>query len=283
VNEQELVRRMVGRELADLYGSRAAPMGNECLRVESAGREGAFSGISFTLRRGEILGLAGLAGAGRTEFARGLFGAEPFDAGRTYLDGQPVRIRSPHDAIRNHLAYLTEDRRRDGLFLDMTVRDNCAASSLSCFATSRGLMDEQAMTDFAEYQRVQFDIATPSTRQRVGNLSGGNQQKVLLAMWMGVKPRVLIVDEPTRGVDVGARSDIYHRLRELAATGVGILLISSDLPELLGLSDRILVMRGGRLAGEFARDQATEEGIIACASGIGAPSSNRTGDSSGWN
>ena len=280
VSEEELVRRMVGRELADMYGSRATPIGEECLRVESAGREGVFSDISFALRGGEILGLAGLAGAGRTEFARGLFGAEPLDTGEIRLDGQPVRIRGPHDAIRHHLAYLTEDRKGQGLFLGMTVRDNCAAPSLSCFATPRGLMDERAMTDFAEYQRVQFNIATPSTRQRVGNLSGGNQQKVLLAMWMGVKPRVLIVDEPTRGVDVGARSDIYHRLRELAATGVGILLISSDLPEILGLSDRVLVMRNGRMAGEFTRGQATEENIIACASGLAAPTSQATGVSS---
>jgi ABC-type sugar transport system ATPase subunit len=151
----------------------------------------------------------------------------------------------------------------------MTVRQNCVAACLDTFANRAGLLDERAITDFAEQRREQFNIVTPTVHQQVGNLSGGNQQKVLLAMWMGVRPQFLIIDEPTRGVDVGARSEIYHRLRDLSARGVGILMISSDLPEILGLSDRVLVMRGGRIVREFEAKDASEENIIAYATGLG--------------
>ncbi|MBM4019274.1 MAG: sugar ABC transporter ATP-binding protein [Planctomycetes bacterium] len=260
--EQSLVRSMVGRDLANIYGERQSEVGPEVLRVREACGE-RFSGVSFSLRRGEILGVAGLVGAGRTELARALLGAPPMTAGTVALDGRPVRIRSPADGIAAGLAYLTEDRKQDGLFLDMTVRANCVAPSLADFAGRLGWMDERRIDRFAEDSRRRLRIATPGIAQRVRNLSGGNQQKVLLAMWMGARPKVLIVDEPTRGVDVGARSEIYGLLRQLAAAGAAILMISSDLPEILGLSDRILVMRQGRLAGEFLRGQATAETIIA--------------------
>jgi ABC-type sugar transport system ATPase subunit len=157
----------------------------------------------------------------------------------------------------------------------MSIRDNCVAPSLDCFANRLGWMSERDVDAFAANSRIQFNIVTPDLRRPVRTLSGGNQQKVLLSMWMGIQPRVLIVDEPTRGVDVGARGEIYALLRSLAAAGVGILLVSSDLLEILGLSDRILVMRQGRLAGEFARAEATEENVIACAAGVGAPAAAR--------
>ena len=269
VSEEDLVRRMVGRELVDHYGCRGAEPGEERFRVEGATRAGRFAGVSFGVRRGEIVGMAGLAGAGRTEMARALFGADPLDAGRLTLDGKPIQVRSPADAIRHGIGYLTEDRKEEGLFLDMSVRANCVAAGLPRFATRAGLMDEAAVTAFAARSVREFRIATPDIRQRVVRLSGGNQQKVLLSMWLAVEPRVLIVDEPTRGVDVGARSDIYHRLRALAAAGVAILMVSSDLPEILGMSDRVLVMRAGRLVGELAAADATEERIIACAAGVG--------------
>jgi ABC-type sugar transport system ATPase subunit len=266
--EASLIKLMVGRDIADIYGERESEIGEVYFCVEGASGEG-FREVSLSLRRGEILGLAGLVGAGRTELARGLVGIEPMGKGTVRLDGETLRIHSPAEAIRHRVAYLTEDRKDQGLFLRMTVRDNCVAPSLRAFAGALGLMDEGRVDAQAEESRRKFNIITPGIRQQVRNLSGGNQQKVLLAMWMGIRPRVLVVDEPTRGVDVGARSEIYALLRALAATGVGILMISSDLLEVLGLTDRIVVMRGGRIAGEFSRAQATEEKIIACASGVG--------------
>lgn len=269
VTEEEIVRKMVGRELIDMYGRRETPVGPECFRIEGGRRGGAFRDISFAVSRGEIVGMAGLAGAGRTELARAVFGAEPLDEGRLYVDRKPVTIRSPAQAIANRIGYLTEERKDQGLFLRMSIRQNCVAPILKSFANRWGLMDEKAIADQAVRRKAEFAIAAPSIHQKVGALSGGNQQKVLLAMWIGAGPVLLIADEPTRGVDVGAKSEIYRRLRALAAEGVGILLISSGLPEVLGLSDRILVMRDGRIAGRFDADEATEEKLIACATGVG--------------
>ena len=268
VTEEDLVRKMVGRELADMYGSRTTPVGEERFRLAgSAGVLTRSEGISFSVRAGEIVGIAGLAGAGRTELARAIFGLDQL-SGKAFLDGRPISIRSPEDAIANRIAYMTEDRKDDGLFLDMTIRENCAAPNLRGFGGRLGLMNEKAVTQLAEDSCNRFNIVTPSAWQTVGLLSGGNQQKVLLSMWIGIRPLLLIADEPTRGVDVGAKSEIYHMLRKLAAEGVAIILISSDLPEILGMSDRILVMRSGRLAAEFAADEATEEKVIGCAAGV---------------
>jgi len=190
------------------------------------------------------------------------------ERGEIILDGRTLSIASPKDAIEAGIGYLTEDRKVQGLFLDMAIRDNCIAPHLVDFTNHLRMMNEDAINDFAYKCRRDFNIVTPSIKQQVRNLSGGNQQKVLLSMWMGIKPRVLIVDEPTRGVDVGAKSEIYRLLRQLAATGVGIIMISSDLPEVLGLSDRILVMREGRIVGEFSAEEATEEKVVACATGV---------------
>ena len=270
VTEEDLVKKMVGRELADMYGMRTFLAGKERFRLEAPGSAGVLTrsgGVSFSVMAGEIVGIAGLAGAGRTELARAIFGCEPLD-GKVFLDGKPISIRSPEDAIANRIAYLTEDRKDDGLFLDMTIRENCAAPSLREFGGRLGFVDERAMTTFAEDFCGRFNIVTPSPWQTVGLLSGGNQQKVLLSMWIGIRPLLLIADEPTRGVDVGAKSEIYHLLRKLASEGVAIILISSDLQEILGMSDRILVMRNGALAGEFAGSQATEEAIISAAAGV---------------
>jgi ABC-type sugar transport system ATPase subunit len=275
LTEDAIIRRMVGRTLGSIYGERNCKIGPKYFRVEGAAG-GRFSGVSLALRRGEILGVAGLVGSGRTELARALFGAEPLASGTVALDGRPLRIRSPSHAIAAGIGYLTEDRKDQGLFLRMTVRDNCIAPSLSRFAGQLGMMDERLIGEFAEAACSRFGIITPSVRQTVRNLSGGNQQKVLLAMWMGIAPKVLIADEPTRGVDVGAKSEIYRLLRQLAASGVGIILISSDLLEILGLADRIIVMRQGGIAGEFGRHEATEENIIACAAGMGLESPPKT-------
>jgi ABC-type sugar transport system ATPase subunit len=268
VTEEQLVQMMVGRELVDMYGRRDYDIGEVYFSVKGARRGKDFADVSFSLRRGEILALAGLVGSGRTEVGRAIFGAEPLEQGEIILGGRSLSIASPKDAIQAGVGYLTEDRKAQGLFLDMAIRDNCIAPHLVDFANNLRMMDEDAITDFAHQCRRNFNIITPSIKQQVRNLSGGNQQKVLLSMWMGIKPEVLIVDEPTRGVDVGAKSEIYRLLRQLAATGVGIIMISSDLPEVLGLSDRILVMREGRIAGEFSAEEATEEKVVACATGV---------------
>ncbi len=268
VTEEDLVRKMVGRDITDMYGSPLAPPLDECFRIENASRAGVFKNISFSILKGQIVGLAGLSGAGRTALARSIFGIEPIDTGSIFMQGKPVKISSPTMAIRNRIAYITEDRKEQGLFLDMTIRENCVAPSLNCFTERYGLIDENAVSDFAEYYRINLNIVTPDIRQKVANLSGGNQQKVLLSMWMGIKPLLLIVDEPTKGIDVGAKNEIYRLLRQLAAEGVAILLISSDLLEILGLSDRILVIRTGSIVAEFTRQQATEENIIAAASEV---------------
>jgi ABC-type sugar transport system ATPase subunit len=268
VTEEDLIRNMVGRELVNMYGARQTPIGDTFFRIENAGRANAFSDVSFTLRRGEILGMAGLVGAGRTEIARAIAGVEPIDRGRIQLDGAGIAVKSPRQAIARGIGYLTEDRKEQGLFPGLGLRENIAAPSLARFAGPFGLMRDRAITQFAAAARDQFKIAAPSLRRPVFQLSGGNQQKALLAAWVGTQPKLLIVDEPTRGVDVGAKSDIYARIRELAAAGIGILVISSDLPELLGLCDRILVIRAGRIAGEFDRQSATEETVIACAAGV---------------
>jgi ABC-type sugar transport system ATPase subunit len=270
VNEEELARLMVGRPLANIYGTRTAPIGAEVLRLEDGACGELVRHANLCVHQGEILGLAGLVGAGRTELARALFGAEPLTAGRMLLHGRPVRIRSPRQAIAHGIAYVTEDRKGQGLFLKMTLRENCVTPNLAGFASGLGLLRERAVSAFAQESRQRYRIVTPDLRQQVRNLSGGNQQKVLLAMWLGIRPALLLVDEPTRGVDIGARSEIYQLLRESAARRVAILLISSELPELLGLCDRIAVMRQGLIAGLFSRDEATEENLIACATGWNA-------------
>jgi ABC-type sugar transport system ATPase subunit len=269
VTEVDLVRRMVGRDLDDVYGRERATPGEAYFSVDGATGQ-RFRDVSFSLRRGEILGMAGLVGSGRTEVARALFGAERLQSGRVRLNGQELHIRSVPQAIRSGLGYLTESRKQDGLFINMSIRENCIAPALDSFTNRWGFLRQAQIEEFAEASRQAFHVVTPGAGQLVRNLSGGNQQKVLLSMWMGIQPRVLIVDEPTRGVDVGARSEIYALLRRLAGAGVGIILISSDLPEVLGMSDRVLVMREGRVAGEFLANEATEENVIACATGVKA-------------
>jgi len=268
LSERDIVHRMVGRPISDLYGERVGNVGDVRLRVTGASRPGAFHDISFEVRAGEIVGFAGLAGAGRTELARSLFGADPLARGHIEVDGRTVHPRCPAEAIAHGIGYLSESRAEDGLFLDMPIRDNCAAVSLARFAGTLDLLDERKIDANADEARRRFGISTPDLRRHVRALSGGNQQKTLFAMWAGIAPKVLLADEPTRGVDVGARSDIYRHLRELASDGTAIVLISSDLPEVIGMSDRVLVMRSGRIAGEFDRSEAQEQAIVACAAGV---------------
>jgi len=270
VTEADLVGMMVGRQITNLYGAAGEPVQAETVfQVEGLSRRGSFQNISFSLRKGEILGFAGLIGAGRTEAARAIFGIDPADTGRMVLQGREVQIASCLDAIEQGIAYLTEDRKGQGLFLNMPVRDNVVAPSLRRFTSREGFLKFRLMDRFARETVDRYSIATPSITKKIINLSGGNQQKCLVAMWMGTNPRVIIVDEPTRGVDVGARAEIYQKLRDFAKGGTGVIMISSDLPELIGMCDRILVMHQGRITGELNRKDFSEERIMAYAAGIG--------------
>ncbi|MDP3178435.1 MAG: response regulator [Spirochaetaceae bacterium] len=234
--------------------------------AKDLGRSGIFAGASFSVRAGEIVGLSGLVGAGRTDLGLAIFGAAPPDSGQMLLDGAPIAPASPREAIDLGIGYLTEDRKSQGLFLDFPVRANLAANRLATL--SNGPVVSERRVDEAAAKAVrEYCIASGEGRKSVRTLSGGNQQKVLLGAWIGIEPRLLIVDEPTRGVDIGARSEIYGFLRALASRGTAIIMISSDLMEILGLSDRIYVMKSGRIAGELEGSAATEETVIALATG----------------
>lgn len=266
VTREQLIRLMVGRELKDEFPKESFPRGAERLRVEGLSRTGAFEDVNFSVHTGEIVGLTGLVGAGRTEVARAVFGADRIDGGQIYLDGRPITVRSPQDAIRQGIGLLTEDRKNQGLILGMTVRENTTLANLKelvrAFFVDRR-RERQVTGNFVR----ELQIKTPSVEQMVQNLSGGNQQKVVLAKWLFTQSRVLIFDEPTRGIDVGAKVEIYRLMNELLRKGVSILMISSELPEVLGMCDRILVMHEGRLAGELARAEATQEKIMHLATG----------------
>ena len=268
IDEDFLVANMVGRKIADIYGRRPPPSSFGPARFEARGlsRRGIFADASFEVRSGEIVGFSGLVGAGRTDLGLAVFGAPPPDSGEMVLDGEVVAPASPREAIDLGIGYLTEDRKTQGLFLDFPVRANLAANRLA--SLSAGPLVSDRLVDAAASKAVrEFRIASGEGRKSVRTLSGGNQQKVLLGAWIGIEPRLLIVDEPTRGVDVGARSEIYGFLRALAARGMAIIMISSDLTEILGLSDRIYVMKSGRIAGELDGRAATEESVIALATG----------------
>ena len=272
IDEDFLVSSMVGRKLTDIYGVRPAAGAPSPVRFEARGACGeAFEDVSFSVRAGEIVGFSGLVGAGRTELARAIFGADRLTGGELHLDGVAIRPRSPAEAIARGIGYLTEDRKLQGLYLDFPVPANLAANRLGELSTGP-LVSERRVAEAAERAVREYRIASGGTGKPVRTLSGGNQQKVLLGAWIGIAPRLLIVDEPTRGVDVGARSEIYGFLRALAARGTAVVMISSDLTEILGLSDRIYVMKAGRLVGELAGGAATEESVIGLATGASAPS-----------
>jgi ribose transport system ATP-binding protein len=247
-NSERIVSMMVGRrlDLADLpvRPEAARPL----LAVEALSRAGAFEDVSFTLAAGEILGFAGLVGSGRTEVARAMFGADRADRGQITIDGRRMRGRAPRDAIAAGIAYVPEDRKAHGLFLELSAERNVGVAALSRFATRAGLIRADQLRQETARLLHYLDVRPPDPERRTGTLSGGNQQKILLARWLAARPRVLIADEPTRGVDVGAKGRIHRHLQELAKAGLGVILISSDLPEVLALSHRIAVFRKGRIA-----------------------------------
>ncbi|HEL1119397.1 sugar ABC transporter ATP-binding protein [Streptococcus equi] len=264
-NPAELVKKMVGRDIDDYYPAKAAELGELVFEVENLSGE-CFKDISFQVRRGEILGFSGLMGAGRTEVMRAIFGLDKRTAGRIRLNGQDIQVTNPVQAIRAGIGFLTEDRKEEGLILDFSIKDNMTLPSHKDFSKN-GFFDDKTSRDFVQKMIDRLRIKSGRPEMVVGNLSGGNQQKVVLAKWIGIAPKVLILDEPTRGVDVGAKREIYQLMNELAERGVPILLVSSDLPEVLGVSDRIVVMHEGRITGELSRGEATQEKVMQLATG----------------
>jgi len=270
----ELIRLMVGREIQSIFPKRAVPIGDVVIEAEGLGcRAAGVRGVSFQARAGEILGFAGLVGAGRTELARVLFGITPADEGVLRLRGAAVRIDAPQQAVRLGLAYVPEDRRKHGVVSEMSVAANTTLACLRAI-TRHGLLDPRKERQVATTYLERFAIKAPSIDVPVGTLSGGNQQKVALARWLATQPTVLVLDEPTQGVDVGAKAEIHGLIVDLAAQGLAILLISSELPEVLGMSDRIVVLRGGTIAGTLDAAAATPESVMTLAVG-GGPSPSR--------
>jgi inositol transport system ATP-binding protein len=259
---------MVGRELSEMFPKEVAPIGEVVLSVRHLTRAGIVEDVSFDLRRGEILGIAGLMGAGRTEVIEAIFGIHKLDAGEIIIKGRKTQINTPADAIKNGMALLTEDRKLTGIMGVLPVRDNMMIASLPNYE-KKGFLDKRLIESTYKQEKSRLDIKSPSMHQLIRLLSGGNQQKVLVSRWLLTSPDILILDEPTRGIDVGAKAEIHKLMCKLAKDGKAIIMISSELPEILGMSDRILVMHEGRVGGIFERKDATQESIMQAATGHG--------------
>ncbi len=266
LSQNKVVQLMVGRELDDMYPYSETEQRGIVLEASDLHDGHELHGVSLELHGGEILGVAGLIGAGRTALAETLFGLRQATAGEIKIAGEEVKLRSAKQTIKQGLGFVPEDRKLQGLFLNMAVRENITISSTNLVSNFGFLSSVKANTLAGEYVD-KLDIRTPGLRQRVRNLSGGNQQKVVIARWLTLKPRVLILDEPTRGVDVGAKAEIHGLMRQLAREGVAVLMISSELPEVIGVSDRIIVMHEGRVTGRFHRDDASQDAIMHAATG----------------
>ncbi|WLS80412.1 sugar ABC transporter ATP-binding protein [Erwinia pyri] len=265
-SRQSLITQMVGRELTQLFPKFNNDIGADVLTVRNLHRKDVFHDINFSVRRGEILGVAGLVGAGRSEVMESLFGMTSIDGGEILIDGVPTKIDSPSTAIEKGLAFLTEDRKKSGLFLVLSVMENMSIVNMPEYSGKGGFVSHVQMAKDCMDQIRRLNIKTPTMDQIINNLSGGNQQKVLIARWLLAQPKVLILDEPTRGIDVGAKAEIYRLISELANRGVAIIMVSSELPEILGMSDRVMVMHGGRITGILSKEEADQETILSLAS-----------------
>ena len=262
--ESEMIRMMVGRNLGDIYAnlSRNNNIGEELLRVERISSD-YVKEVSFTLNKGEVLGFSGLVGAGRTEAMRAIIGADKMLGGEVYLEGQKLKIRSPYDAMKHGIVLVPEDRKLQGILSNLDITGNINISLLDQHANKLGVIRRKDELETAEKSIRDFRIKTPSADKKIVELSGGNQQKCIVARWMATNPKVLILDEPTKGIDVGAKAEFYQMICDVAKQGLGVILISSELPEVIGLSDRIIVMRGKEIAGEVLRADATEDRLLS--------------------
>jgi rhamnose transport system ATP-binding protein len=270
VTSEQVIRDMVGREVGEFFAKGRAELGERLISVRNLSKEAAFQDISFDVYAGEVLGFAGLIGSRRTDVGLALFGVEPADTGEIILGDKAQAIKSPAQALRLGIAYSSEDRRQLGLVMPMPIYANISLPTLRRYLNGAGLVRQGKEITTAESFQERLAIRTPSVRADVDKLSGGNQQKVMLSKWLNADPKLLILDEPTRGIDVGAKAEVHHMISDLAREGLGIILISSDLPEVLAMSDRILVMREGRQMGIFERDEATQENIMTAAMGQNA-------------
>ena len=267
ITKEQIIRYMVGRELTNQFPKVDIPIGETVFDVQHLTSAGKFHDISFSLHRGEILGFSGLIGAGRTEIMRAIFGLDPIESGTVSINGSPLAVHSPVDAIRAGIAMVTEDRRRYGLVMCGSVKDNISLVHLDAFLNSLGFIKHSKEEQAAKEQVGRLNIKCSSIAAEVRSMSGGNQQKVVLAKWLLSDVNVLILDEPTRGIDVGAKQEIYKIMCELAAQGIGIIMVSSELPEILGMSDRIIVISEGKIKGELQRAEASQERIMNLSAG----------------
>src|SRR3954447_9687342 len=263
----ELVRRMVGRELSQLFPKQDAEIGAPVLEVRRLTREGVFTDVSFEVRRGEIVGLAGLVGAGRSEVARAIFGIDKPDGGRVEVDGVRLKPGSPAAAMRAGIGLVPEDRRQQGLVMELSIERNMGLTRLGALSGTLGIIGRGAEARNASDWATKLQLKFQRLADPVGFLSGGNQQKVVLGKWLATSPKVLIIDEPTRGIDVGTKAEVHRLMSELAGQGLAVLMISSELPEVLGMADRVLVMHEGRLVRELSRAEADEESVVRAATG----------------
>lgn len=264
LREDALMKYIAGREVNNLFPKIEAEITDTVLEVRNLTTAGFFKDISFSLRKGEILGFSGLVGAGRTEVMQAIFGIDKFDSGEVFIHGQPVKIRSPKHAMKYGLGMVTEDRLQTGIIPSLSVKMNTSLAYLQKI-TKKGFINFKQETKDTQNVSVTLNVKTASMNQLIASLSGGNQQKAIVGKWLLNQPDILILDEPTRGIDVGSKSEIHKLISELAAQGMAVIMISSELPEIMGMSDRIFVMREGRIAGEFERNKATPEELIKCA------------------
>ena len=265
ITRDEVIRMMVGREISQMFPKIPAEIGDIVLSVKNLCLAGIFEDVSFDLRAGEILGIAGLVGAGRSNIAETIFGVTPATSGSMEIKGQPVDVRSPGIAMEHGMAFLTEDRKESGCFLLLDIQQNMQMAALRSGFVRRGFVDQRRLDDECEIMKTSLRVKTPSMDEKILNLSGGNQQKVLIGRWLLTKPRILILDEPTRGIDVGAKAEIHRMISTLAGQGVAVIMISSELPEILGMSDRVMTVRTGRVAGFLDRSEADQVKIMELA------------------
>lgn len=265
VTRDQIIEMMVGREINQMFPKENVALGDVIFSVKNLGLEDVFSNVSFDVRAGEILGIAGLVGSGRSNVAETIFGVTPATEGQIFIKNKPLEIKSPHEAIKNKVAFLTEDRKETGCFLLLDVLDNMQMAVIEHKYVKNGFVQEQKLHKLCDEMREKLRIKTPNLSEKIENLSGGNQQKVLIGRWLLTNPDILILDEPTRGIDVGAKAEIYKLIGDLAKKGVAIIMISSELSEILGISDRIMVMHEGKVTGFLDRDEATQVAVMKLA------------------
>ena len=265
-DEREVVSYMVGRDIGDFYPEMDAEISDVKIELKNFNREGFFKDINIKAKKGEVLGISGLMGAGRTEIMRSVFGLDPKDSGEVFIDGKKIEIKNPADAIKNKIGFVTENRQEEGLILDESIRENISLLNFDKFSKN-SFIDKAKEKNLSDHLVDSFKVKTQSSESKISDLSGGNQQKVVFAKWYAIGPEILILDEPTKGVDVGAKREIYDLIKDLTKKAVSIILISSDLPELISLSNRIYVIHEGKIQGELLKKDASQEKIMTLATG----------------